>query len=274
MPRTLRTAALAILLVSFGAIAFADSHEDTNVYVWVNFVKAKPGQGDALIGFMMEEDSKNFDPLVESGAALEWGIAMPVVHDGNDPFSHVEWITFVGWEGVDTFMTDFMASRQAMSPEDMQALNERYQATVVAGSHADMINRNVHLGAGAPARPGYIHLGYWKAKPGKESDAMKAFKSFAAPVYDGLVADGKIQNYGLHVPAVHRNSGWTHMGWYASESLAARDVVDAAFEAAGAARSEEEQKQMQSDMMEIFAEWHEDQILMVVHHKAGSAGGD
>ena len=71
--------------------------------------------------FVMEEDTKNFDPLVESGAAVDWGLAMPVVHDGGDAFSHVEWISFVGWDGADQFMSAFMASRQAMAPEEQEA---------------------------------------------------------------------------------------------------------------------------------------------------------
>lgn len=273
MSKTMRIVSLAVLLTSFGAVAFADSHEPT-VYVWVNFMKAKPGQGDALIGLLMEEDAKLFDPLVESGKALEWGIAMPVVHDGDDAATHIEWITFVGWEGADQFMSDFMAKRQTLTEEDMAAISAKWSAVVEPGSHSDMINRSVVVGSPNPVRPGYIHLGYWKAQRGKGAEAKAAFDEIAAPVYSQLMADGAIQNYGLHVPAVHRNRGWTHMGWYMSESLAARDAVSNGFDAADAARSEEEQKAVMSRMIETFEPGHVDQILLVVHHKTASGDGD
>jgi len=41
---------------------------------------------------------------------------MPVFHDGNDPYSHVEWISFNGWAGANAFLTKFMEQRQARRP--------------------------------------------------------------------------------------------------------------------------------------------------------------
>jgi hypothetical protein len=92
-------------------------------------------------------------------------------------------------------------------------------------------------------------------------------------VYDRLVADGTILNYGLHVPAIHRGEGWTHMGWYGTNDLAARDAVSAAFDAAEAARSEEENAAIGERWSSIFEPGgHSDQVLLVIHHK--TAGGE
>ena len=269
MSRTLKVMGLALVLVSFGAIAFAESHEEGPgpVYVWINAMKAKPGQGEALTGLMMTEDAKMFDPLVEKGAALEWGIALPIVHDGHDAVTHYEWVTFAGWEGVDTFMADFMASRQSMSEDDMKAMNEKWEAAVAHGSHADIINRSVYLGPGAMGRPGYIHLGYYTANPGQEEAAYQMYTDVAAPVYDGLVESGAIQNYGLHVPAVRRNSDWTFMSWFASQNLAARDAVSAAFDGVM-------DEETHARMSEIFTPDYTQQILLVVHHKMAGGGGE
>lgn len=269
MSRTLRVVALAILVVSIGAIAYAESHEEGPgpVYVWINAMKAKPGQGEALTGLLMTEDAKLFDPLVEKGAALEWGVAMPIIHDGNDAVTHYEWVTFAGWEGVDTFMADFMAARQTMSADDMSAQNEKWSAAMEPGSHADIVNSSVHLGPGGMGRPGYIHLSYYKTKPGKEMDAYQLYQDMAVPVYDGMVESGAIQNYGLHVQAVQRNSDWTYMSWYASQALAARDALGAAF---NAAMDDEARGRMQ----EIFEPGFTQQILLVVHHKMASGGDD
>lgn len=267
MSKILRVVSLALMVACFGAIAHADSHaEEPNIYVWINAMKAMPGQSEALTGLMMTEDAKLFDALVDKGGALEWGIAMPIVHDGNDAVTHYEWVTFAGWAGVDQFMADFMASRQSMTEDDMMALNEKWAGALVDDSHADIINLSAHIGSAAPARPGYIHLGYYTAKPGKGADATQLYKDVAAPVYEGLVENGTIQNYGLHVPALHRGHGWTHMGWYMTQNLAARDAVDAAFDAA---MGPEEGARM----METFEMGHHtDQILLVVHHKMGGGG--
>lgn len=274
MSKTLKVLSVVFLFVVVGAIAIADSHEETPIYVWISLVKAKPGQSEALTGQMIQEGIKNYDPLVESGAAADWGVAMPIVHDGNDPASHVEWVSFMGWEAVDRFMGAFMASRQAMSPEEMALMDQQWDSMVVEGSHHDQINRSIHIGQGAPAGASYIHLAYFSSKPGKSGEVKEVWGEFAAQIYDKLVADGEIINYGLHVPTIHRGEDWTHMAWYSSTGLAARDAVGGAFDAAEAARSEEEAKAWSSRMMETFEMDHEDQILVVAHHKVGGGASE
>lgn len=271
----LTIALAALLLVPALALAQEEAAEPEFV-LWLNFMKAKPGQGDALVGLLMEEDAKHFDPLIDSGAAVEWGIALPIVHDGDMPYSHLEWVTFANWAGADTFMKNFMEMQGSRSEEERKAAQERYEAAVVPGSHADTILRVIHLGQGSGGRPGYIHAGFYKARPGKSGPAKEFYAELAVPVYDQLVADGAILNYGLDVPTVHRDEPWTHVGWYASENLASRDAVSKAFNAADAARSEEENKELMQRWADIFEpEAHSDQIFLVVHYKsAGGAGGD
>jgi hypothetical protein len=271
MKRILVIALAALLSLS----ALAVAQEDESIYVWINFMKAKPGQGDALAQLLIQEDGKLFDPLVESGAAVGWGVAMPVIHDGDDAFSHVEWVSFRGWAGADAFMAKFMEWQQSMAADERKAMAEKWEAVVVDGSHADTVNRSIHVGSGAPARPGYIHLGYHTAKPGKAGDAKSMYDELAVPVYDKLVSDGAIFNYGLHVPAIHRGEGWTHMSWYSSADLAARDKVSGAFDAAEAARSAEENAAVGERWASIFEpSGHSDQILLVIHFKGPGGGGE
>jgi hypothetical protein len=270
--RSLAIGLAALLCLAGGAVA---QDQDQDIYIWINFLTAQPGQGDALVQLLMEEDAKLFDPLVESGAALGWGVAMPVVHDEDVTFTHLEWISFVGWAGADTFMEKFMEMQQAKSEDQRKAEAEKWETLRVRGSHADWINRSIHVGHTEGGRPSYIHLGYYTAKPGKMDDAKSFYDDVAVPVYDKLVADGKILNYGLHVQAVHRNQPWTHMGWYSSKNLAARDDVSAAFDAAGEARLEEENEEIGKRWADIFVpEAHSDQILAVIHYKGASGDGE
>jgi hypothetical protein len=268
MSRSWKALTLAVLAFGFVTVAVAEHHEPT-IYVWINFVKAKPGQSQALTSLLIDQGTKSYDPLIESGSVVEWGVGMPVVHDGGDAYSHVEWVVFPGWAGVDGFMAAFMASRQQMSPEEMQAMDEQWDSVVVDGSHSDDINRSVHIGRTTGERISYIHLAYFKARPGKEGAASEMFTSDFAPVYDQLMTDGKIINYGLHAPALHRDEEWTYMAWYSSSGLVARDEVRAAFAARDAERSEEELAQWWDKIMQNFEMDHEDQIIMVVHHKSG-----
>ena len=255
IPAVLTLLAIAALLTP--ATAIAQAPDGPPIYVWINQLKAQPGQSDALIGMMIQQGTEAYEPLLASGAALNWGVGLNVVHDGGDATSHVEWVSFVGWEAMDQFMAAFMAKRQSMSPEELAAEAELWDSTVVDGSHFDVINRSVHLGGNLEGRPNYIHLGYFEAKPGKEGAVMDLYKNFAAPAFDQVAANGDIIAYGLHAPAVHRSYPWTHMSWYSAETLAARDAVDAALGMPDA--------ETQARMEEVFTDRHEDQIVMVVH---------
>lgn len=267
--KQLLTAALVALAL---AVVPAMAQDGPPAYLWVSFVKAKPGQGEAVIAEMVKEDAKVFDALVDSGAAWDWGVAMPVFHDGNDPYTHVEWVTFKGWAGADAFMKRFMEVRQAAGDEGNKAMAERWAAITEPGSHADMVLRGLHVGAGKPKRSSYIHLGYHKAQPGRYRDMLAAYKEYNAVVLDKLVADGTVHNYGLMTPDIHRGEGWDFMTWYKSDALAARDTVDAAFDAANAARSDEERKAMRERAQQNFdRSGHSDQVLLVVHNKVGGA---
>jgi hypothetical protein len=271
MKKTVLTLALAALLVVPGLVSAQD---DPSSYIWINYVKAKAGQGEALTQTMIEEDSKIFNPMVDSGAALDWGIGLPVIHDEGVPYSHVQWIVFSGWAGADAFMGEFMKMQEARSEEERAALQAKFEAATEEGSHADDIYRIVHIGPGED-RPGYINLGFYTAKPGKMGDAKTFYDDIAVPVYDKLKADGAINSYGLAVPAIHRGDEYTHMGWYSSANLATRDVVEGAFDAAEAARSEEENEAIGERWLETFdPKGHEDQILLVVHHYAGGGDGE
>ena len=267
MKRLMIAAVAALACLSAPAMA-----QDAPGYIWINSMKAMPGQGDALIKLIIEESAKSYDPLVESGAAHAWGLAMPVVHDGDDAASHIEWIVFNGWAGADAFMKNFMESRRSMSAETMAAQEAKWEGVVVPGSHSDLIVRGIHTGSGKPARPGYIHVGYYQSRPGKFEDTNKLYKELAAPVYDKLVADGTILNYGLDTPEVNRGQKWTHMTWYASKDLATRDVVRKAFDAATAARTKEQNEAFGKRFNEsLDSAGRSDQILMVVHYKMKSA---
>jgi putative intracellular protease/amidase len=269
MKKIIAACAAALSLLSAPVLA----EDSPTAYLWINFVKAAPGQGEALTKLMIQEDSKTFDPLVDGGQAFDWGVAQPIIHDGNDAYSHVEWVTFKGWAGADAFMAKYRELQSKMSAKDSAALEAKFAALVVPGSHADLVLRGVHAGKGAGGGGMYINLGYYKANPGKAGETERFYEENIAPVYDKLVASGAIINYGLMTPEIHRGQPWTYMGWSETKNLASRDAIDAAFDAADAARSPEEKKAFGEKVRELLDfSGHSDQILIVVHQKF--AGGN
>ncbi|MCP4203266.1 MAG: hypothetical protein GY769_15185 [bacterium] len=242
--------------------------------IWVSLLKAQPGQGEALVQMLVKHDAPLLDRLVEEGAVLEWGVGMPIVHHGNDPYSHAEWVTFADWSGVDKFMAGFMASMQSMSAEERAATEAEWDQNVVPGSHSDAIHRGLR-GKPGNGRPAYLRLGYYKVKPGHDSNALELWDKVAAPLYEGLAADGTVMGYGLFTHEVPGDYSWTHGSWYTMPSLATRDAVRAAQAAQAAERSEEELAEIQQSFAEDFEpETHFESIVMVVHYKSAVRPGD
>ena len=60
MSRTLKVLSLTVLFVGFATIGLATSHEEPEgrIYVWINELKAKPGQGDALVQLLKKQLEK------------------------------------------------------------------------------------------------------------------------------------------------------------------------------------------------------------------------
>lgn len=70
--KRLFAAACAALALLAAPVMAADQ---PSVYLWISFIKAKPGQGDALAGEIIKEDAKVFD--ARSTAARPWTGASP-----------------------------------------------------------------------------------------------------------------------------------------------------------------------------------------------------
>lgn len=262
---------LVVMTLVAALVLPAASFAQDGPVIWVSFLKAKPGQSEALGQMLVKSDGPLLDRLVEEGAALEWGVGMPILHNGNDPYSHAEWVTFADWSGVDKFMAGFMASMMAMSPEAQAASQAEWEQNVVAGSHSDSILRGVR-GKPDSAAPAYLRLGYYKVQSGQEENAVALWDKVAAPLYEGL-SDQGVLSYGLFTPEVAGDYSWTHGSWYGMSELSARDAIRTAQEAAAAARSEDENVALMKSFADIFEpETHYEVILMVTHFKAaGSA---
>lgn len=202
-------------------------------------------------------------------------MAQPINHTPSDGFTHVEWVTFRDWAGIEAFIQAFFAAQAAKTPEQMASEEAAWQAATVHGSHWDSIFRHVdfHTAGAEGPRPQYLSLSYYRARPGEESKVADLYGRAVAPVFQELMAEGVVGGYGLAVEELHSDPSWTHMGWSSMSSLASQDTIDAAFAAADAARSEDETKEIESSTRELFEPGsHWDRILVNVHLGGGGEG--
>jgi len=239
--------------------------------IWLSFGKAQRGQSDAYTQAIVKNNSSLYDKLMGEGSVLEWGVAQPINHFPDMSYTHVEFVVFANWAGVNSFVTHFMAGMMAMSEEERTSTQAEFDAVVEPGSHYDVVERGLFIGGTSQGRPGYLNIAFYNAKPG--ADFMGLFKEYAVPVLDQLSTAGKIGTYGVEALELHGGDpGWTHLVWYESQGLGARDDFSAAWDAAEAVRSAEENAAMGAKFEAAMDSGHFDQVLAVVHYAVAGGG--
>jgi hypothetical protein len=258
------TVVLALLLPALAAAA-------DGPIIWLSFGKAKHGQSDGYTQAIVKNNSPLYDALMVEGSVLEWGVAQPINHTQDMNFTHVEFVVFANWGGVDSFVTHFMSGMAALGEEERAAMQAAFDAVSEPGSHFDVVDRGIFIGGTSQGRPSYLNVAFYAVHPG--ADFLTLFKEYGAPVLDKLSADGKIGSYGVETLELHGGDpGWTHLIWYESQGLGARDDFSAAWDAAAAARSAEENAVMGEKFEAAIGPGHFDTILAVVHYAAAGGG--
>lgn len=259
-----RVVSLALLAaLALPLTALAESHEEAappQPVIWVSFLKAA-ASGQELVENIIKEDAGLWGELLAEGKILEWGVAQPVVHSGEDRYDVAEWATFADWGAMDAFVAGFMAKQAAKSPEEMKASQEAYMSVVVPGSHYDHVHQSIYAATNGQ-RPGYLSLGFQKAHPGKDGALVEIWMEHAKPMFEQLMSDGAIQGFGLFTQAMHGDHTWTHGSWMTMPGLAGMDAVNKAF--AGLQHNEEA---MTGFMSAVDWEAHWDELLAVVHYE-------
>ena len=264
------TLAIACLLAPQPATAQEDAK---GPLLWVSYVTAEPGMSGQLGRRMAEEGAKIYDDLVADGHAFNWGVTQAVNHFPGDDWTHMEFINFKNWAGVNEFISRFMAGMQAMTPEARAADAAKWDELTVHGSHYDMIARNVYVSASG-GRPGYIMLSTFGTQPGTgDDDVVAMYGKWRAPIMDRLKTDGKILGHGVLTPYIHGpGQGGDVTAWYTMADLGALDAVEGAADAAEAARTPEQSAEWMADMQKHFERPgkgnHTDRLLVVTHYKS------
>jgi len=92
-------------------------------------------------------------------------------------------------------------------------------------------------------------LRYYEAQPGKERELGQLLVAASKPVFDQLIADGKVVAWGVVVPASHTTETWTHAVFVTTHNWAGYEALTAASEAAMAKLSPSERSTFEGQMM-------------------------
>jgi hypothetical protein len=253
------------------AIAVPALAQDEGPLTWVAYTRVKPGQTQEWLKLELENAKPILDKLVADGTVMTWGYAVRANHRPGYEWNVLTWVTTPNWAGVGKWLGTALAQMQSRSPEETEALEEKYEALEEAGTHFDEVVRAGFASySETPTKFNFLYTGHFRARPGKFEAATQVFKDIIVPVGDKLKADGTLVGYGLHVQEMHgqhqpHEKPWSHRTWYAFADLAALDKLQAAF---AAAVTPEGQKQ-RAETFEFEA--HKDDLLVVLHHAPAPA---
>jgi hypothetical protein len=262
-----RTPFLALVFLTLVVPVFAFAEDAPHPVTVASFFKVLPGKGEAVMEMFKKVDKPVLDKLMADGTIVGWGMGMPWVHTGG-AWNLVFWISTADMAAREKVEKAFEAAEKTRPAEENRKLQEAFYAAVAMDAHRDGVYRQVLRRTGkAPANPegkGYLWLGHYTAKPGKDLEATSFFGESVTPVMDTLVADGVVGGYGVLVPTVHVAGASTHTIWYWVDTLGGVDKVQAVLRAAREKRSKEQNAALDARSEAIFQPaTHSDDLVQV-----------
>jgi len=231
--RTRIVLALALALV-FAAGAAA---QEALPVIYIADFHVHPGKEGEFLDVVNNNHLPMFDKLMADGAVLAWGVDVPWLHTPGGS-THTLWWACPNMAGMDKVNAAIAELTAKMAEDGSRA---RFMGTLDLSKHIDFLLRDLVAGDG-PNQPGadakpYLWLTLVKVQPGKSDEFRKVWEQYFKPVYDKLAADGAIHGYALGTQEAVRTDFFTHYVAVSLPNLAARDKVNAAFEADRAART-------------------------------------
>ena len=250
--------ALITLLVSVGSAAAQQAPQEPLTF-WYDYY-VRPGRDADFLELVKAVGQPVRDKLMADGVVLAWGLEVPVLRVPGYA-THVIWYVVADMAGVEK-VQDAMTAQLAKIAADEKAKKmskalttaERTLEIIDTSKTRDWLTRDVIVNYGTTTIPTgtlpYTAYSAIKARPGKGGGYVRAWEKYYRPVYDKLVADGIVLEYGLAVEAVKTTDDFTHVLWVVTKDLASRDKVRTALMASQQSLSEEER----NAMTEIFAD--------------------
>jgi hypothetical protein len=245
-----------VALASLAAPAAAQQAAPPTVYTFVAEWQLPRGQ---WAGFAADFD-KNVRPALEklssAGTLVGWGVYESIVHSP-DGYSHGVW-----WQA-----TSYAAMEQARA--QLLPTAAASQALMSATGHHDFYLRTIAGNAKSGSGTGYLTVSRYVVKPGQGQAWKQLWEKYNKALSDELVAKGTALGWSIDVEDTHTENPNLRFVVGLSPSAEADDQVAAAFDAAEAKLTPEEQKTRQL-MMENVLEpgMHRDLYAKVIRYWA------
>jgi hypothetical protein len=244
--------AVSAVLTAAGAVA---QPAGQTTYTFVAQWKVPRAQWASFVADFEKNTRPVLEKMAANGTLVSWGAFETIVHTPDGP-THGTWWSSATAAGIEQARGELIKASSAST------------SLTAATVHRDYYLRSlVSNGKSASGTGAYLSVSSQLLKPGQGTEWRQQWEKYMKPVFDDLVAKGLLAGYSIDVEDVHTESpGWRHVVTL-SPNIEAEDKVTAAFEAAAAKRSAEEQKAMTAAnqaMVEPGA--HRDMFARVIRH--------
>lgn len=237
--------ALAALLLSAGS-AIAQPAPQQPLTFWYDYT-VRPGKEADFLNLVKAIGQPVRDKLMADGVVMAWGLEVPVLRVPDRP-THTIWYVVADMAGVEKVQNAMAAQLAKIAADEAarklpkgQTTADRTLEILDVSRTRDWLTRDIvlNLGKVPPGTLPYTAYSSVRVKPGKAAAYRSAWEKYNKPIYDKLVADGVVLEYGLGVEAVKTTDDFTHFLWVVTKDLASRDTIRAAFLAYQDSLSEE-----------------------------------
>lgn len=218
-------AALAASLLFFGAGASVNAQaQDQESYTYATYFYCDVTQQDRADEIVGQLDKPAFEAVVAGGGATAWGW---LKHHTGGKWRRVQ---FYSASSIDALLAAQKAvtDRTEATPKG-KALGKEFGSA--CNAHEDYIWRSVAGNAGTARGPAAFSV-YFVCDSSREDQADAIVKRVHAPIYDKMVADGKLMSWGWmeHIVGGEYRRLATMTAKDMSSLMAARTALIAAFQ--------------------------------------------
>lgn len=205
------------LLLAAAPLAAPAQEEAQENYIYATYYYCDPTMEDAADAFVAEKMKPVYDKAVEDGAFNAWGW---MAHNTGGKWRRVLYTTATG---LDKLLDGNDAVRAAVG----EATGNDMTLGKACKMHDDYIWQSDNVGSAGEERGPAGFSVYYTCDQNREDRADEIVKTAFAPVYDKLVADGKLSSWGWsgHFVGGHFRRLATMTGASHKAILAARNEV-------------------------------------------------
>lgn len=253
--------ACLLLLLFFVATAFGQAQE--RIFTRVGFWDVPREKWGAFVELFERYEMPVLQRMFEQGVIVEWGFDANSIHSPDD-YTHSSWFSAAGVAQLEKVLDAYDEAMKALGDEGAQA--EREFASMVT-KHRDVLIRSYHRGSkSARIDDGYFFGSFNRVKAGKGPEFRKAWEKYAKPVYETLLAEGKIVAWGLDAEYIHTEAPGGMWAWYILADIGLNEEIDAAFEGSWSGLDEVEREARSAMMRDLTVEGsHRDAMTRIIH---------